>query len=140
MPPSHEHHPSFLSFPGMDSFLSSNKDYQSTKGIKKKSKFESPSLNKLERISKIKDDTESQILHTVKSDKNKDDGMVKTRSQFHGARTHLNIQQEHSSSNYASSKETEDRCQGKLVNTNHKRLPSTDDEFTCNNLDNNKQL
>ena len=141
MPPLHEPHQSCLPFPGMDLFLPSNKDYKSTKSSKKFEllNVESLSSDKTERTRKIKDDTESQILHTVKFDKNKDDGMVKTRSQFHGARTHLNIQQEHSSSNYASSKEAEDRCQGKLVNTNHKRLPLNDDKLICNNLDNNKR-
>ena len=130
MPPNHEAHPSFDIFFGLNSFVSSRKNNQfksvAGNGIKQapaSSKIAPTSPEKL--TTKIKDDTDFQILHTLKSDKNL---TTQSRSQFHGAHTHLNIQH---SSNYNSSKEHEDRCHSKLASNKISRYYLKDRKEQC---------
>ena len=127
MPPSHEPHHSCHAFSGMETFLSSN-----TKKLESEKFKNYPSLTG--QISKIKNDTtvDSRIFHILESDNQS--ANIQSRSQFHGAQTHLNIQH---SSNYDSSKEHEDRCHSKLVNKNHYGFHLHEEEIR-NNSGNNK--
>ena len=129
MPPSHEPHHSCHAFSGMDSLLSSSIKKLKTEKIENSSSFTG-------QISKIKNDTavDSRILHTLKSDNQSTN--AQSRSQFHGAQTHLNIQH---SSNYSRSKEHEDRCLSKLVNKNHDGFHLNNEEIRNNSVNNKLQ-